>query len=324
MILRLMSGLVLAMFMAGAAVAQTYPNRTITFVVSFAPGGLSDVPARLLAAEMQKRIGASIVVENKPGASGVNGGHHVVRSTPDGYTLLVSALSEVQNLHYLSVPYNALKDLSPIGKIADGPTLVLIVNGKSDFKTLDDVIAFAKANPSKMNFSTSGPATSPAIAVSQLNSLAGTKILDVAYRGTGPAAAAVVSGEVQGAFVFYPSAKPLLEDGQVRALAVASAKRIESLPNVPTMAELGFKDFEHNAFVGLTAPRDTPKDIIAILNKSLNETINSPEFRKRLEPLGMTVPAQPNTPESYGQFLAKETAYQAELAKLTGHGKKKE
>ncbi len=320
--LRLMSGMVLAMFMAGAAVAQTYPNRTITFVVSFAPGGLSDVPARLLANEMQKRIGASIVVENKPGASGINGGHHVVRSTPDGYTLLVSAISEVQNLHYLNVPYSALKDLSPVGKIADGPTLVLIVNAKSPFNKLSELVEYAKANPSKINFSTSGPATSPAIAISQLNSLAGTKIVDVAYRGTGPAGAAVASGEVQGAFVFYPTAKPLIEGGQVRAIAVAHAKRIPELRDVPTMAELGYKNFEHNAFVGLTAPRDTPKEIIAILNKSLNETIASPEFRQRLEPLGMTVPAQPNTPESYGAFLAKETAYQAELAKLTGHGKK--
>lgn len=322
MIYRFISGAVLAMAMVGTASAQNYPNRPITFVVSFAPGGLSDVPARLLAAEMQKKTGATIVVENKPGASGINGGHYVVRSEPDGYTLLVSALSEAQNLHYLPIPYNVQTDLTPVGKIADGPTVVLIVNAKSEFKKLSDLIAFAKANPSKVNFSTSGPATSPAIAVSQLNSLADTKIVEVAYRGTGPAAAAVASGEVQGAFVFYPSAKPLLDGGQVRVLAVANAKRIESLPDVPTMAELGFKNFEHNAFVGLSAPRGTPKEIIAILNKGLNDTINSPEFRKRLEPLGMTMPAQPNTPESYGAFLAKETAYQAELAKLTGHGKK--
>jgi len=322
MIRWLLSMAALTMMMVGSAAAQSYPNRTITFVVSFAPGGLSDVPARLLANEMQKHIGASIVVENKPGASGINGGSHVVRSNPDGYTLLVSAISEVQNLHYLSVPYNALKDLSPIGKIADGPTLVLIVGAKSNFKTLDDVIAYAKANPGKLNFSTSGPATSPAIAVSQLNSLAGTDILHVAYRGTGPATGAVASGEVQGAFVFYPSAKAMLEDGQVRALAVANTKRIPELPNVPTMAELGYKDFVHNAFVGLTAPRGTPKEIIATLNKALNETVASPEFRKRLAQLGMSAPAQPNTPETYGQFLAKETAYQAELAKLTGHRKK--
>lgn len=320
--LRFLSSAILAVLMVGTATAQNYPTRPITFVVSFAPGGLSDVPARLLAAEMQKRTGATIVVENKPGASGVNGGHYVVRSEPDGYTLLVSAISEAQNLHYLSVPYNALTDLSPVGKIADGPTLVLIVNAQSEFKTLSDLIAFAKANPAKVNFSTSGPATSPAIAVSQLNSLAGTKIVEVAYRGTGPAAAAVASGEVQGAIVFYPSAKPLLDGGKVRVLAVTNAKRIESLPDVPTMAELGFKDFEHNAFVGLSAPRGTPKDVIATLNKYLNETISTPEFRKRLEPLGMTLPAQPNTPESYGKFLEKETAFQAGLAKLTGHGKK--
>lgn len=314
---------VAALMLSGSATAQNFPNRPITFVVSFAPGGLSDVPARILGAEMQKHVGASIVVENKPGASGANGGQHVVRSAPDGYTLLVSALSEVQNLHYLSLPYNARTDLSPVGKIVDGPTLVLIVHGESPFKTLADLIAYAKANPDKTNFSTSGPATSPAIAVSQLNSLAGVKIADVPYRGTGPAANAVVSKEVQGSWVWYPSAKALLEDGKVRALAVANTARIKELPDAPTMAELGYKDFVHNAFVGLSAPRDTPKEVIAILNKALNQAIASPDFRRRIEPLGMTpTAAKPNTPETYGEFLNKELAYQAELAKLSGHGKK--
>ena len=304
--------------LVNGAQAQDFPTRPITLVVSFAPGGLTDVPARFLAAEMRERIGQSIIVENKPGASGINGGTSVWRARADGYTLLVNAISEVQNLHYLNVPYNAIIDFAQIGKIAEGPDLVLIVNSNSPYKSVSDLIADAKANPTKINFATSGPATSPAIAVLQLNALAGTTIVPVSYRGTAPAAAAVLSGDVQGAFVFYPSAKSLADGGKVRILAIASPARPAYLPNTPTMAELGFKNFVHSAFVGLAAPRDTPPKIVAILNKYLNETLNSPSFRKLIEPLGMTVPSQPNTPETYAKFLTVETAFQAELAKLSG------
>lgn len=309
---------VLATMPFGPARAKAYPARPITFVVSFAPGGLTDIPARILAAQMQQRIGQSIVVENKAGASGVTGGSHVWRAEPDGYTLLVNAISEVQNLHYLSVPYNAVTDFEQVGKVTDGPRLLLIVPADSPYKTLAELIADAKANPSKLNFSTSGPATSPAIAVAQLNSIEGTKIVQVGYRGTGPAAAAVLAGEVQGAWIWYPAARPLIEDGKVRALAVASPKRFESLPNVPTMKELGYKDFEHSAFVGLAAPKNTPPEIVTLLNQHLNETIRTEEFRKLVEPLGMTAPEGANTPHTYAKYLAEQTAYQEALSKLTG------
>src|SRR5262245_36299185 len=169
-----LSALFFSMAVVASADAQTYPNRPITFVVSFAAGGLSDVPGRVLAAEMQQRIGQTIVVENKPGASGVTGGSYVWRAEPDGYTLLVNALADVQNLHYLPVPYSAVNDFALIGQVTDGPPVILIVNANSPYKSVADLIADAKANPSKVSFGTSGPATSPAIAVSQLNALAGT------------------------------------------------------------------------------------------------------------------------------------------------------
>ncbi len=306
--------------LATGASAQNYPNRTITFVVPFGAGGLTDVPARVLAAEMQQRIGQSIVVENKPGASGVTGATYVLRAQPDGYTLLVNALADVQNLHYIPVSYDAVKDFSMIGMVTDGPPLVLIVNGNTPYKTLADLINDAKANPDKVSFGTSGPATSPAIALSQLNALAKTKIVGAPYRGSGLAANAVVSGEVQGAFVFYSNAKPLSQDGKVRALAVASPKRLESWPEIPTLAELGYPGFDHRGFVGLVAPGKTPPDVIAFLNKHLNEALNSETFRKRLEPLGMVIPdVKTNTPEAFAAFMTKERARQAELAKLSGH-----
>lgn len=307
---------------SGVAWSQAFPNRPVTLVVSFAPGGLTDIPARMLAPGMQQQLGEAVVVENKPGASGVVGGSYVVHAAPDGYTLLVSGISEVQNLFYIHVPYNAQTDFAPVGKIADGPPLVLAVVSSSPFKSVADLVAYAKANPSKTNIATTGPATSPAIAVSQLNSLAGTKIAAVPYNGSGPAAAAVAAGQVDAGFIWLPSIAGMVSGGQVRILATATARRLPVLPNVPTLEELGYKNFAHSAFVGLLAPRNTPETAIATLNKVLNVSIQAPDFAKKLAPFGMTVPAQPNTPDSYRAFIAEQTKYQGELAKLSGHNGK--
>jgi tripartite-type tricarboxylate transporter receptor subunit TctC len=316
---RLIAPIVMMLLLPFAAARAEFPDRTVTLLVSFPPGGLTDIPARILAPEMQKRLGHPVIVENKAGASGVTGGSYVVRSNPDGYTLLVSALSEVQNFYYIKVPYDALTDLVPVGKIADGPTLVLVVNSKSSFKSVADLIAYAKAHPNDANFATSGVATTPAIAVSQLNSLAGTTFQEVPYKGTGPATSAVVTGDVHASFVFYPSAKGLIDGGQLRVLAVTSPQRMRNMPDIPTMEEAGFKGFQHMAFVGLSAPKGTPASVIAKLNKVLNESLNSQAVRDRLEPLGMTIPTAPNTPEAYGKYLAEEAKHQAELAKLSQH-----
>ncbi|MGH6679649.1 MAG: Bug family tripartite tricarboxylate transporter substrate binding protein [Bradyrhizobium sp.] len=290
-------------------------------MVNFAPGGLTDVPARMIAPEMQKLLGQPVVVENKAGASGVVGGTYVVHAAPDGYTLLVSGISEVQNLFYIHVPYNVEKDFTPVGKIANGPPLVLAVVGTSPFKSVADLIAYAKANPSKTNIATTGPATSPAIALSQLNAIAGTKMAAIAYQGSGPAAVAVASGQVQAGFVWLPSIAGMVKNGQVRILAAATAQHVSVLPNIPTLNELGYKNIDHSAFVGLLAPHGTPKPVIAKLNKALNASIDEPSFAKKLKPFGMTVPPQPNTPQSYAEFIVKQTVYQGELAKLSGHEK---
>jgi tripartite-type tricarboxylate transporter receptor subunit TctC len=302
----------------GIASAEEFPSRPVTLIVSFAPGGLTDIPARVLAPELQKNLGQTVIVENKAGASGITGGSYVVHAAPDGYTLLVSALSEVQNFYYLKVPYDALTDLEPVGKIVDGPPLVLIVNAKSSYNKLSDLIDYAKLHPDKVNFSTSGAATTPAITVSQLDLLAGTKIVQVPYKGTGPAAAAVASGDVDASFVFYPSAKGLIDGGNLRVLAVTGATRLQNIPDVPTMVELGYKGFIHMAFVGLSAPHGTPADVIAKLNTALNRSFASEAFRSRIEPLGMTLPSQPNTPAAYGRYMAEEATHQKELAKISG------
>jgi len=302
------------------AQAQTYPTRPITFVVPFAPGGLSDVPARVVAAVMQQKIGASIVVENKPGASGLVGATHVWRAEPDGYVLLVNALADVQNLHYLKVPYDPISDFSLIGKIADGPPLVLVVNAGLPYRSLQELLDHTRSNTNKISFGTSGPASSPAIALTQLNHAAGANIVDVPYRGSGEAASAVATGAVQATFTFYTGAKPLADGGKVRILAVADGTRMPELPDVPTMQELGYANFNHSGFVGLAGPPRLPPQIVAFLNRMLNDAIHSDAFKARIEPLGMTAPAASlNTPEGFAAFMRAELARQAELAKLTAH-----
>src|SRR5579871_5748145 len=310
--------LLIAALGAAPAAAQSYPSRTITMVVPFATGGLTDVPARVLAAMMQERIGQSIVVENKPGGSGTVGGAFAVRAAPDGYTLFANSIADAQNLYFLPVPYNAIDDFSMIGMIVEGPPLVLIIDAALPYKTLDELLADARAHPGKLSFGTSGPATSPAMALAQLNALAKTEIAGVPYRGSGEAARNVTSGGVQGAFAFYAQAKPLADAGNVRALAVASTKRIATWSEVPTMAELGFPNFDYSGFVGLAAPPKTPAAVIACLNKQLNEVIPTADFKKRMEALGMTVPAAENTPEYLADYMRKETLRQRDLAALTG------
>jgi tripartite-type tricarboxylate transporter receptor subunit TctC len=288
-------------------------------VVPFAAGGLTDVPARVLAAMLQERIGQSIVVENRPGGSGSVGGAYAVRAAPDGYTLFANSIADAQNLWFLPVPYNAIDDFSMIGMIVEGPPLVLIVDAGLPYRSLAELVADAKVHPGKLSFGTSGPATSPAMALAQLNSLAKTEIAGVPYRGSGEAARNVSGGGgVQGAFAFYAQAKPLADAGNVRALAVAALKRIETWPEVPTMAELGFANFDYGGFVGLAAPAKTPAPVIAFLNKELNAVIHSADFRKRMEALGMTVPAAENTPGYLADYMRRETARQGDLAALTG------
>src|SRR6185437_15188605 len=173
--LPLVGALLAGVLLPADAPAQNYPNRPITMIVPFAAGGLTDVPARVLAAMMQERIGQTIVVENKPGGSGTVGGAYAVRAAPDGYTLFANSIADAQNLHFLPVPYNAIDDFAMIGMIVEGPPLVLIVDAALPYKSLAEMIADAQAHPTKLSFGTSGPATSPAMALAQLNALAKTE-----------------------------------------------------------------------------------------------------------------------------------------------------
>ena len=300
------------------AEAQNYPSRPITWIVPFAPGGLTDVPARLAATMMQEKIGQNIVIENKTGGSGVVGATFAARATPDGYTLLANSLADTQNIHYLPTSYSPVDDFEQIGWIVDGPALVLVIDANLPHKTLADVIADARANPKKFSIGTSGPASSPGLSLMQVNLAAKTEIVAVPYRGSGEAARAVIGGAIQGAFTFYSQAKPLVDDGKLRALGVAAPKRIPAWPDVPTFLELGYK-ITDRGFVGLAAPAKTPKPIVQLLSKQLNDVVQTDSFKQKMAELGMAPPAaSDNTPERFDAYMREEVARQGVLAELSG------
>lgn len=311
-------GMLLGAVAGAAAQSDSYPNRPITVVVPFPPGGLTDVPARLAATLMQEKFKEGVVIENRTGGSGVVGAAYAARAVPDGYTLFANSLADTQNLHYLPVNYSPVDDFIQIGWIVDGPPLIMVVNAGLPVKTVADLIEQSKANPSKYSFGTSGPASSPGLSLAQFNGMAKTQILAVPYRGSGDAAAAAASGAVQGCFTFFSQAKALVDDGRLRPIAIAGPKRMEAWPDVPTLAEQGFA-IDQRGFVGLAAPAKTPKSIVAILNKQLNEVIQTEEFKKRVGMLGMAPPpAAQNTPENFDKYMRDEVARQGELAELSG------
>jgi tripartite-type tricarboxylate transporter receptor subunit TctC len=307
-----------ALVISFAAQAQNYPNRAINVIVPFAAGGLTDVPARVFAAMFQEKVGQNVVVENKTGGSGTIGATFVSRAAPDGYTLLANSIADAQNLHFVTSPYHPIDDFSQIGWIVDGPPMALVVNAGLPYKTLAELVTDAKANPQKLSFGTSGPASGPAMGVALLNSAAGINIVSVPYRGSGEAARAVTGGQIQGVFTFFSQAKPLVDDGKLRVLAVAAPKRLPDWPDVPTFAELGYK-IDFRGFVGLAAPAKTPKPVIDYLNKQVNAVVQTDLFKKRMGELGMSVPpAADNTPEKYEAYLREEIVAQGAIAKLMG------
>jgi len=318
--LRMFAALAVCALSAAGVQAQpaSYPNRPITIVVPFPPGGLTDVPARLAAALLQEKIGQAVVIENKTGGSGVVGAAYAARATPDGYTLFANSLADTQNLHYLPVNYNPVDDFAMIGWIVDGPPLVLAINANLPYRSLAELLTDAKANPNKYSFGTSGPASSPGLTLAQLNAAAHVQITAVPYRGSGDAVAAAASGAIQGAFTFFSQAKPLVDGGKVRPLAIAGPKRLDAWPDVPTMAEQGFA-IDQRGFVGLAAPAKTPKPIVDFLSTHLNEVVHSEAFKKRMQELGMAPPpAAENTPEKFTTFMRDEIARQGVYAELSG------
>jgi tripartite-type tricarboxylate transporter receptor subunit TctC len=299
------------------ASAQTYPARPIRMLVGFSPGGPADVMARLIGQRLYASLGQPIVVENRPGAGGTIAARAVAESDPDGYTLLLGNTSTliISPLMYKNVGYDPLKAFVPIAELGTTSD-ILVVNPRFPAKTLKDLIAYAKANPGKLNFSSPGIGTPPQLIAEMLKLRAGIDIVHVPYKSGGQSIQAVIAGEVQFTFENPAVALPLVQAGTVRALAVTSAERYPQAADVPTLIEGGLPDFVSVSFTGVVGRAGTPPAIVAKLNSAINESLKAPEVAATLAKLA--VDAKKETPAAFAAFLNEEMATMAPVIKAAG------
>jgi tripartite-type tricarboxylate transporter receptor subunit TctC len=292
---------------SGAAAAQTYPAKPIRIVVGFAPGGPADVMARLVGQRMSVLLGQSVVVDNRPGAGGTIGARAVAESDPDGYTLLLGNTSTlvISPLIYKNVNYDPVKGFAPIASLGSTSNL-MIVTPDLPVKSVQELIALARKSPGKLNYSSAGIGTPPHLIGEMFKQRLALDIVHVPYKGGGPSVQAVVAGETQFSFENPAPSLPLVQSGNVRALAVTSEARIPQLPDLPTMIEAGVPDFSSVSFTAVVAPGGTPAAIVNRLNAAINESLKSPEVAGTLTKL--SVDAKISSPEEFAAFLAKERA----------------
>jgi len=294
-----------ALLYATSAFAETYPSRPIRIIVPTPPGGPVDVMARLLANALPATLGQPVFVENKPGAGNTIGSRQAAQAEPDGYTLMVSAASGMimSPLIYKNAGYDATS-FAAVAMIAETPQ-VLVVNPNFPAKSVAELIAAAKANPGKLNYSTGGAGTLPHLNAELFKTLAGVNIQHVPYKGGGPSLTAVMAGEVQMTFDTVSTSLQLIREGKVRALAIVGPKRVLELPDVPTMPEAGFPAVTSGAWTALLAPKDTPPEIVARLNAATNAALQSEQMKGVLAKLG----AEPRggTPQQLTDHMAHET-----------------
>jgi tripartite-type tricarboxylate transporter receptor subunit TctC len=271
---------------SGMARAQAYPARPVRVIVAYAPGGLTDVFARLVAQKLSERLGKQFYVENVAGGSGNIGMGQAARAAPDGYTILFAYSSYTVNPSLFDkIPYDPHKDFEPV-TLAVTSTAVLSVNPSVPANTVNELVALIKANPGKYSFASAGTGTSSHLVGEQFRLLFNLDFVHVPFNGGGPAAAAVVAGHIPVSFVAPAPVVPLVKEGKLRALAVTSKARSQILPDVPTMTEAGYPDIEGDSWVGALVPAGTPKDIIAALNREIAAIMAQPEMRERLATLG--------------------------------------
>jgi tripartite-type tricarboxylate transporter receptor subunit TctC len=305
-----------ALCFAASPARAAYPEKTITLIVPFAPGGPTDIIARIISTAFQKSLGQSVIVENRPGAAGNIGMGLAARAAPDGYTLLLASTAIAVNpALFNNLPYDPFRDFLPISELVNAPNVV-VVRADAGMNTLADLIARAKAAPGTFNYSSPGAGTKSHLTGEQLKLRAGIQMVHVPYRGAGPAALAVLEGTVQVASVALPPAEPLIKDGKLKALAVTGAQRWFSLPDVPTMIESGFPGFISDTFNALFAPAGTPPEIVALLARESQAALRGADAREQARRAGFEIVA--GTPEQLGARLAAEIPSVRELVARAG------
>lgn len=308
-----------ALLEAGTAHAQdTYPKGPIRFVVPYPPGGPTDLMARLLQPEMQRRLGVPVVVENKSGAGGNIGSAEVAKQAPaDGQTILLAASGPmaVNGSLYKSMPFNALSDLAPVVQLSAFP-LVMEVHPSVDVKTVKEFIAKARSQQAPFVFASAGSGTPQHLAGELFARAAGVQLVHAPYRGAGPALNDLLGGQVKLMFDIVASSLPYIQAGKLRPLAVTSSRRSAALPNVPTMAEAGLPNFETTAWHGIAVRAGTPQPVIAKLNATVIDIFKDPQFRKKWEAIGTPVVA--GAPEEFGRLVRTESVRLGRLVRETG------
>lgn len=302
---------------AGASLAQDYPAKPIRLVVPFPPGGGTDIAARTVTSKLTGSARWSFVVENKPGAGGNLGVEQAVRAPADGYTLVIGQTSNlaINPALYAKLPYDPLRDLSPVVLIVSAP-VVLVVAADSRFRSLEDLLAAAKRDPGAVTFASPGNGTVSHLAGELLQRAAGVKLTHVPYKGAPPALTDTLGGQVQSFMSSVPSALGHIKTGRLRALAVTSAKRSAEMPDVPTIAESGYRGFEANTWYGLLAPAGTPAAVVTRLNAEVNRVLAMPDVRDRLASEGGD--ALGGSPEQFASFLKAEHAKWGRVVKESG------
>ena len=292
--------------------AQEFPNKQIRILVPAPPGGGSDTNARLVAAHMAKTLGQSVIVENRPGASGIIADMAVVQAKPDGYTVLYEIFSFAVNPSMRAMPFDAAKDLQPVSQVLN-MTNILVVPAAAPYQTLQEFLTYARAHPGELTYASYGNGGTAHLAGEMLARDAGIKWLHVPYKGGAPAVADLLAGQVSAYFANPISGLPHIQSGRLRALAITSQKRLNALPNIPTFIESGLRDFEVLEWNGMFVPAQTPAAIVQKLNEAIVQALASPEIREKMISVGIEPVG--NTPNEFGAFVNAEILRWAQLVK---------
>lgn len=301
---------------AGAVLAQAYPSKPVRLIVPFAPGGFTDVVARILGQKLTTAMGQPFVIENKPGAGSTIGTDFVAKAAPDGHTLvIVSSTHVISPWIYKAVPYDPIKSFSAVSKLVDSP-YVLLLNPKVPARNVQEFIALAKAQPDAIHYASSGNGSAQHLIGGLFVSMTGAKLKHVPYRGSNLAATDLVAGIVESSFAGVPNALVHVPTGRLKALAVTSAKRIPQLPDIPTLQEAGVPGYDASVWLALLAPAGTPKEIINHLNSEIAKIMVTPESKKALFDAGVEVSL--STPEAMTQYMGLELDKWGKVIKETG------
>jgi tripartite-type tricarboxylate transporter receptor subunit TctC len=300
------------MVLASAALAQAYPNKTVRLIDGFSPGGSTDIVGRLIAQKLSESFGQPVVVENRPGASGIVATEMVAKSAPDGHVALIVPLTFSVNPSLYKLPYDAARDLAPVTLVASAP-LMLVVHPSVPAKSVAEFIAYAKANPGKLHFGSGGVGSTPHLAGEMLKLMAGIEATHVPYKGGGPALADLASGQIQFMLENIPSTAPYVTSGRLRALAVTDLKRSPVLPDVPTLDESGLRGYQIIGWNGLFLPGGTPPAIVGKLQAEVAKALAKADVKERLAKMGFE--GVGDTPQHFAAFVQAEIAKWAKVVK---------